>query len=73
MSFSSHYEQMGIQPFQVMRANFTHDQYVGFLMGCILKRILRWEKKDGITDLRKARHELEELIRFETECDDESR
>lgn len=69
----THYLEMAIQPFEIMSANFTHEQYSGFLMGCILKRLLRWQKKDGINDLRKMRHELDELIKFETECNDESR
>ncbi len=64
-----HYALLGIQPYQIMKANFSPAEYSGFLQGCILKRLLRFRRKDGVLDLRKMRVELDELIRFETECD----
>lgn len=48
----SHYKDMVIQP-----AEFIHKNKIGFLPGCVIKRVCRWEKKDGIQDLRKAIHD----------------
>lgn len=47
----------GMQPFQVIDA-FELDFYEGSL----IKYVLRWRKKDGLQDLEKAKHYLEEII-----------
>jgi len=52
----SHYKE-GIQPFDYIRAN-----KMGFFEGNILKYITRYKKKNGLEDLLKAQHYLEELI-----------
>lgn len=52
-----HYKAMKIQPVEFITANG-----LGFLEGCIIKRVCRWRAKDGVQDLRKAIHELELLI-----------
>ncbi len=56
-----HYSSMKIQP-----AEFIHANGLGFLEGCVIKRVCRWRKKDGIQDLAKAIHELELLIELES-------
>ena len=57
----SHYKDMAIQPIE-----FIHLNGLGFLEGCVVKRIARWRKKDGMQDLLKARHELDLLIEMES-------
>lgn len=56
----SHYKDYAIQP-----AEFIHKNGIEFLPGCVIKRMCRWRKKDGIKDLRKAIHEIELLIEME--------
>lgn len=53
----SHYKHMKIQP-----VVFIHANKLGFLEGCIIKRICRWRLKDGIKDLEKIKHEVDLLI-----------
>lgn len=52
-----HYKEMVIQP-----AEFITRNKIGYLEGCVIKRVCRWRNKDGVKDLRKAIHELELLI-----------
>ena len=52
-----HYKTMMIQPVEFITAN-----NLGFLEGCIVKRISRWRSKDGIKDLHKIKHEVDLLI-----------
>ena len=56
----NHYKDMAIQPVQ-----FIHANKLGFLEGCIVKRICRWRAKDGIKDLEKIKHEVDLLIELE--------
>lgn len=56
----SHYSSKAIQPVQYIHAN-----KLGFLEGCIVKRITRWRDKDGIKDLLKIKHEIDLLIELE--------
>lgn len=55
-----HYKDMAIQP-----AEFITRNKIGFLEGCVIKRVCRWRSKDGVKDLHKAIHELQLLIEFE--------
>ena len=55
-----HYKDMAIQP-----AEFITKNSLGFLEGCVIKRMCRWRKKNGVEDLRKAIHEIELLIELE--------
>jgi hypothetical protein len=54
-----HYAEMAIQP-----AEFITRNDIGFLEGCVIKRMCRYQKKNGLEDLRKARHEIDLLISF---------
>jgi hypothetical protein len=56
----SHYRDMVIQP-----VDFITKNGIGFLEGCVIKRMCRWRAKDGPKDLRKAIHEIELLIEAE--------
>ena len=50
-----HYKEMGMQPWDVMEAVLTHEEFVGFLKGNIIKYSMRQGKKDS-DDAGKARH-----------------
>lgn len=56
----SHYKDLPIQPVEFITKN-----KLGFLEGCVIKRLCRWRKKDGIQDLQKAIHEIQLLIELE--------
>jgi len=38
---------------------------LGFLDGNVIKYVARWRKKNGLEDLKKARHYLDKLIEVE--------
>jgi hypothetical protein len=44
---------------------YIHANKLGFLEGCIVKRITRWRDKDGLKDLLKIKHEIDLLIELE--------
>lgn len=46
----SHYKDMTIQPWEVMEAVLTREEFIGFLKGNILKYSLRQGKKAGADD-----------------------
>ena len=58
----NHYKDMDIQPVEFITRN-----NIGFLEGCVIKRVCRWRRKDGLQDLQKAIHELELLIELENQ------
>lgn len=55
----THYKNMAIQP-----AEFITMNGIGFLEGCVIKRMCRWKNKDGVADLKKAIHEIQLLMEF---------
>lgn len=55
-----HYKNMKIQPIV-----FINQNQLGFIEGCIVKRICRYKNKNGKEDLLKARHEIDVLISLE--------
>lgn len=55
-----HYKDMKIQPVE-----FIHANGIGFIEGCVIKYVSRWRAKDGVDDLRKARHFIDLLIELE--------
>jgi hypothetical protein len=54
-----------IQPWDYMESVFTENEYRGYLRGNIIKYISRYPEKGGVVDLEKAKHYLEELIKWE--------
>lgn len=56
----NHYQGFAIPPVE-----FIHKNQIPFLEGCVIKRMCRWRKKDGVRDLLKAKHEIELLIELE--------
>lgn len=57
----NHYKDMAIQPWELMESVLTHDEFVGFLKGNIIKYSLRAGRKDGSDDLGKAKHYMMKL------------
>lgn len=57
-----HYCKGGLECIQVIKAQLTPEQNKGYLYGNVLKYMWRWPEKNGIEDLRKAKHYLEWLI-----------
>lgn len=57
-----HYKNQGIEPIDLMRKNFSKEEFAGFLQGNVLKYMLRYKDKNGIEDLKKAKTYLTWLI-----------
>ena len=57
----NHYKDMVIQPWELMEAVLTHEEFVGFLKGNVIKYAMRAGRKDGSDDLGKARHYMMKL------------
>ena len=57
-----HYLKGGLECIQVIEAQLTPQQYEGYLYGNVLKYMWRWPDKNGLEDLRKAKHYLDWLI-----------
>lgn len=53
----NHYKNMGIQPVEFMLAN-----KIGYVEGAVIKYVCRYMNKNGVEDLKKARHFLDILI-----------
>lgn len=56
----NHYKTLAIQPVEYIHANG-----LGFCEGSVVKYVTRWRAKNGIADLKKARHFLDLLIELE--------
>jgi hypothetical protein len=56
----SHYSRFAIQPMEYIEKN-----QLPFADGCVVKYITRWRFKNGVEDLRKAKHFIEMLIALE--------
>ena len=61
----THYKDMTVQPWTVMQAVLTQDEFVGFLKGNIIKYGMRSGRKDGTDDSGKLQHYLEKLAEVE--------
>lgn len=57
-----HYTNSGIEPIELMRKNFSDEEFEGFLKGNVLKYMLRYQSKNGVEDLKKAKTYLTWLI-----------
>ena len=56
-----HYKSLKIQPIEYIHANG-----LPFAEGSVIKYVTRWRSKNGIADLKKARHFIDLLIELET-------
>lgn len=57
----SHYKDMAVEPWAVMQDVLTHEEFVGFLKGNVIKYSMRQGKKEGTDDGAKAVHYLAKL------------
>lgn len=57
----SHYKDMPVQPWEVMEAVLTRQEFIGFLRGNVIKYSMRAGRKDGSDDAAKARHYMQKL------------
>jgi Protein of unknwon function (DUF3310) len=60
----SHYKDMKIQPWAVMRATFTRDEMIGYHIGTVMAYLMRHKAKGGEQDIKKAQHHLTELVEY---------
>ena len=58
-----HYNRGAIEAIEAIKASMHPQEYKGYLKGNCLKYLWRYEYKNGIEDLRKARVYLEWLIK----------
>lgn len=61
------YTQLGIEPWDIMEADFTRDEFIGFLKGNIIKYCLR-KKDSDLQDFEKIEHyarKLQEVLKGE--------
>ena len=58
----AHYTQGGIECIEAIRASMTPEEFRGYLKGCQMKYIWRYQLKGGAEDLKKARWYLDKLI-----------
>jgi hypothetical protein len=56
----THYKDMPVQPWEVMEALLTHEEFVGFLKGNVLKYAMRQGRKDS-DDAGKLKHYIQKL------------
>jgi hypothetical protein len=56
----SHYKTFTIQPVE-----FIHKNGIPFIEGNIIKYVLRHKQKNGLEDLKKAKHYIDLLIEHE--------
>ncbi len=60
----SHYKEMDVQPWHLMETVLTHEEFVGFLKGNLIKYAMRQGRKDS-PDVNKWHHykqKLEEVL-----------
>lgn len=63
----NHYKSMKIQPVEYIHANG-----IGYCEGAVIKYVSRWRNKNGIEDLRKAKHFIDLLIELESDHDQDT-
>lgn len=59
-----HYKEMGVQPWDVMEAVLTPEEFRGFLRGNVIKYAMRAGRKEGSDDAGKAKHYMLKLKEF---------
>ena len=57
----NHYKEMAVQPWELMESVLTHEEFVGYLKGNVIKYSLRAGRKEGSDDLGKCRHYMMKL------------
>ena len=62
-----HYRAMPMQPWDVMQAVLTPEEFRGFLKGNVIKYAMRHGKKDGTDDAGKAQHYVQKLAEIDAQ------
>ena len=65
-----HYASGGIEAIEALEACMSPEAFRGFLKGNVIKYVWRYENKNGLEDLRKAKWYLKALI-FAMEMEEE--
>lgn len=65
----SHYNSLKRETIDILYDFLSDEEYKGFLKGNVLKYMHRYQFKNGVEDLQKAKWYLEELLRIETEAE----
>ena len=60
----SHYTQGTVECIDAIESSMTPEEFRGYLKGCLMKYIWRYQHKGGMEDLKKARWYLDRLIKF---------
>lgn len=60
-----HYKSLAIQPVE-----YIHKNGIPYLEGNVIKYVTRWRYKNGVEDLKKARHYLDLILEMEGESDE---
>ena len=63
-----HYLDMQMQPWDVMQAVLTPEEFRGFLKGNVIKYAMRQGKKDGTDDAGKAQHYAQKLAEIDAQA-----
>ena len=63
----SHYRDMQMQPWDVMQAVLTPEEFRGFLKASIIKYAMRQGKKEGTDDAGKAQHYAQKLAEIDAQ------
>ena len=58
-----HYKIGGIETIDYIEAKLTREQFIGYLVGNVVKYVSRFEYKNGLEDLKKADWYLNRLIK----------
>lgn len=66
-----HYASGGIEAIEAMESSMSAEAFKGFLKGNAIKYLWRYEKKNGLEDLRKCKWYLKALI-FALENEEEA-
>ena len=61
----SHYKDMPVQPWTLMEAVMTPEEFRGYLCGNVIKYAMRAGRKEGSDDAGKARHYMQKLGEFD--------
>ena len=62
-----HYALQGLEPYEtvdVIKSSVGDDGFEGYCIGNVLKYVIRYKKKNGIEDLKKARVHLNWIIDY---------
>lgn len=65
-----HYTSMAIQPWDAAKAWYGPVEYLGYHLITVNAYLARHKSKGGLQDIKKARHHLDELIRYFEEDED---